>query len=235
MSFLNSLARQVLQTATVTAAEPIARHAYRIRLSGPALALPAYVPGQTLNVFFDLAGPAEALRKRTYSIWQHEPAGPQGPSVDLAVCTYSDGPGARWAARCRPGDAVHFHGPGGRFLLDDAAPAYALLGDVSCLSHFYALRRAMPAGVPVVSVIHAPAAADFFPDLDGTWPLHGVVAGQLSAADYLAAAEAQGLRALPQALVYWGGPQRTCVAGHRLLAQQWRWPGRQLRSKPFWK
>lgn len=234
MSILNSLARQVLETATVTAVEPIARHAYRIRLSGPALALPNYVPGQTLNVFFDLTGPAEALRKRTYSIWQHEPGSPDGPSVELAVCTYSDGPGAQWATRCRPGDGVHFYGPGGRFVLE-AAPAYALLGDVSCLAHFYALRRALPAGVPVVSVIHAPSAADCFPDLDGTAPLHFVVAEELTAAGYLAAAEAQGLRELPQAQVYWGGPQRTCVAGHRLLAQQWRWAGRQLRAKPFWK
>ena len=235
MSLFNSLARQVLETATVTAAERIARHAYRIRLSGPALALPAYVPGQTLNVFFDLTGPAEALRKRTYSIWQHEPMSPDGPSVELAVCTYSGGPGAHWAARCRPGDTVHFYGPGGRFVLEQSAPAYAFLGDVSCLSHFYALRRALPAGVPVISVIHAPTAADCFPDLDGSRPLHFVVAGQLSAAEYLAAAEAQGLRELPQALVYWGGPHGTCVAGHRLLAQQWRWPGRQLRAKPFWK
>jgi len=230
MSILNSLAQQMLQAATITAVRRVARHTYQITLASPALALPTYVPGQTLNVFFDLSGPTAALRKRTYSIWHHDPA---GPSVELAVCTFSDGPGARWAARCQPGDVVHFHGPGGKFVLDTTAPAYALFGDISCLSHLYALRRHLPAGAPVVSVVHAPHADDCFPDLDGTFPLDFVVADTLSAAEYVAAAEARG-RQLARELVYWGGPQATCVTGHRLL-QQRQWPAALLKTKPFWK
>ena len=154
----------------------------------------------------------------------------------MAVCTFSDGPGARWAAQCRPGDEVHFYGPGGKFLLDPTAPAYALLGDVSCLAHLYELRRHLRAGVPVVSVIHARHADDCFPDLDGSWPLQFVVAATLAAPQYLAAAASQGLQlATPRALVYWGGSQATCVAGHRLLQQDHHWPAALLKTKPFWK
>jgi NADPH-dependent ferric siderophore reductase len=235
MSLFNALARQVMQPATIVAVQRIAAHTYRLSLRGPALAGWAYVPGQTLNVFFGLGARAEtaSLRKRTYSIWGYDAAAGQ---LELAVCTFSNGPGARWAAECRPGDVVHFYGPGGKFLLDPTAPAYALLGDISCLAHFYELRRHLPAQVPLTSVIHARHADDCFADVDGSWPLHFVVADTLSAAQYLTAAQEQGLvLSSPRALVYWGGPQATCVAGHRLLQHNHHWPASLLKTKPFWK
>lgn len=235
MSLLNTLARQVMQSATLVAVQHIAAHTYRLSLSGPALAGWTYVPGQTLNVFFGLSARAgEAnLSKRTYSVWGYDAAAGQ---LELAVCTFSDGPGARWATECRAGDTVYFYGPGGRFLLDPTAPAYALLGDVSCLAHFYELRRHLPAHVPVVSVIHARHAEDCFPDLDGSESLHFIVTDSLSASQYLAAAQGQGLQLTsPQTLVYWGGPQATCVAGHRLLQRDYHWPTALLKTKPFWK
>lgn len=233
MEFLNSLAKHLMQQATLTAVQRVAAHTYHLTLAGPALTDWAYQPGQTLNVFFGLnaAGEAASLRKRTYSVWDYDAA---TASLELAVCTFSDGPGARWAAHCRPGDSIHFYGPGGKFLLDPSAAAHAFLGDISCLSHFYSLRRQVPAGVPVVSVIHARHADDCFPDLDGSFPLNFLVADTLTAAQYLAAAE-QDLRNTPQALIYWGGPQATCVAGHRLLQRDWQWPGHLLKTKPFWK
>ncbi|MFD2719658.1 siderophore-interacting protein [Hymenobacter monticola] len=235
MKLFNALARQVTQTATIVGVQQIAACTYRVSLSGASLVGWSYVPGQTLNVFFDLGARTDAasLRKRTYSIWGYDAAAGR---LELAVCTFSDGPGARWAAQCRPGDVVHFYGPGGKFLLDATAPAYALLGDVSCLAHFYELRRHLPKQVPVASVVHARHADDCFADVDGSLPLHFVVADTLSATQYLKAAEGQGLRlAAPQALVYWGGPQATCVAGHRLLQHEHHWPAGLLKTKPFWK
>ncbi|MBD2769399.1 siderophore-interacting protein [Hymenobacter sp. BT664] len=234
MSIFTSLARQVTQQATVRRAERIATHTYRITLTGPALEHWAYIPGQTLNVFFGLAaaGDAANLRKRTYSVWGHD-AGRH--ELELAVCTFSDGPGAQWAAQCRPGDAVHFYGPGGKFLLDPAAPAHVFLGDVSCLAHFYALRRQLPPAVPCISVIHARHRNDVFADLDGGLPLRVEVVDSFSAAQYLQAAEAQGLRRLAGAHVYWGGPAATCAAGYRLLRHAWQWPTARIKAKPFWK
>ena len=154
MPLFPDLARHLLQPATIVAVERVAAHTYRLSLSGPALVGWAYVPGQTLNVFFGLHTRAEAasLRKRTYSIWGYDAILGR---LELAVCTFSAGPGAHWATTCRPGDVVHFYGPGGKFVLDPTAPAYALLGDISCLAHFYELRRHIPSQVPVVSVIHA--------------------------------------------------------------------------------
>ncbi|OUJ71797.1 siderophore-interacting protein [Hymenobacter crusticola] len=234
MSLLTSLARQVTQQATIVAAQRIAAHAYQLTLASPAFVDWTYTPGQTLNVFFGLSarGGAATLRKRTYSVWDYNPHTAQ---LELAVCTFSDGPGARWAAQCRAGDEVSFYGPGGKFVLAPNAVGYALLGDVSCLSHFYALRRQIPTDVPVISVIHAQHTDDCFPDLDGSLPLHFVVADTLSAEQFLAAAEAQGLRSVPETLVYWGGPQTTCVAGHRVLQREWQWPDQLLKTKPFWK
>jgi NAD(P)H-flavin reductase len=54
MTLLNTLARQVMQSATIVGVRRIAAHTYRLSLSGPDLAGWAYVPGQTLNVFFGL-------------------------------------------------------------------------------------------------------------------------------------------------------------------------------------
>lgn len=235
MSLFNALARQVMQSATIVVVQRIAAHTYRLRLSGPALANWAYIPGQTLNVFFGLTTRAEAtsLRKRTYSVWGYNATAGQ---LELAVCTFSDGPGAQWAAECHPGDVVHFYGPGGKFLLDSTAPAYALLGDISCLAHFYEIRRHLPAHATLASVVHARNADDCFADVDGTYPLHFVVADTLSAEQYLVAAQQQGLvLSSPRALVYWGGRQATCVAGHRLLQHDHHWPVGLLKTKPFWK
>jgi NADPH-dependent ferric siderophore reductase len=131
---------------------------------------------------------------------------------------------------------VYFYGPGGKFLLDSTAPAYVLLGDVSCLAHFYELRRHLPAQLPVTSVIHAQHAEDCFADIDGNWPLHFVIGDTLSAAQYLRAAQEQGVvLSSPRALMYWGGPRATCVAGHRLLQHDYHWPTGLLNTKPFWK
>lgn len=234
MSLLTSLARQVTQRATVARVERIAAQAHRITLAGPALATGAYAPGHTLNVFFGLgaAGAAASVRKRTYSVWSYDALRQE---LDLAVCTFSDGPGAHWAAQCQPGDPVHFYGPGSKFVLDPAAPAHVFLGDVSCLAHFYALRRQVPPNVPVVSVIHAQRRDAVFADLDGRFPLHVESAAALSAEQYLQAAEGQGLRTLGPAQVYWGGPAATCVAGHRLLQRDWQWPANRIKAKPFWK
>jgi NADPH-dependent ferric siderophore reductase len=232
MSLLTSLARQVTQQATIVRAERIAAHAYRLTLAGPVFQGWTYTPGQTLNVFFGLASATASLRKRTYSVWGYDP---NQHELELAVCTFSDGPGAQWVAQCRPGDTVHFYGPGGQFLLNPAASAHVFLGDVSCLSHFYSLHRQLAPEVPVLSVIHARHRADIFADLDGSLSLHVEVADTLSPVQYLQAAEAQGLRELPQAQVYWGGPGATCVAGHRLLQREWQWPAARLKAKPFWK
>jgi NADPH-dependent ferric siderophore reductase len=235
MPLLTDLARHLLQPATIVATERVAAHTYRLSLSGLALTGWTYVPGQTLNVFFGLHSRADAasLRKRTYSVWGYDAAAER---LEVAVCTFSDGPGAQWASTCRPGDVVYFHGPGGKFVLDPAAPAYALLGDISCLAHFYELRRHIPAHVPVASVIHAYQADDCFANVDGSYPLHFVVADSLSAAQVVAAAQCQGLElTAPNALVYWGGPQATCLAGHRLLQHEYRWPAGLLKAKPFWK
>ncbi|MDF7812170.1 siderophore-interacting protein [Hymenobacter sp. YC55] len=232
MGLLDSLAKQVLKRATITRVAPIAHHTYHLTLQGPDLANLNYKPGQTLNVFFDLSGPEAALRKRTYSIWQYDA---KALTLELAVCTFSNGPGARWAQHCRPGDEVYFNGPGGKFVLDATAASYCLLGDVSTLSHLYALRRQIPQTKPVFSLVHVQSQDDCFPDLDGSYLLHFAVADQLSAPEVLAAVAAQGLRSATDCLYYIGGAQEFCVETYQLLRKQWQVPTAQLKAKPFWK
>ncbi|HEX8429169.1 siderophore-interacting protein [Hymenobacter sp.] len=233
MGLLDSLAKQVLKRATITCVAPIAQHTYHLTFQGPDLADVQYTPGQTLNVFFDLSGPEAALRKRTYSIWQYNA---EALTLELAVCTFSNGPGARWAQQCRPGDDVYFHGPGGKFILDTpTAFSYCLLGDVSALSHLYALRRQLPQAQSVFSLVHARTEADCFPDLDGTYPLHFAIADQLPATEVLAEVAAQGLSSATSCLFYIGGAQTLCVETRQLLRKQWQVSANHLKAKPFWK
>ena len=88
----------------------------------------------------------------------------------------------------------------------------------------------------MASVIHAWHADNCFADIDGSWPLHFVIADTLSAAQYLTAAQEQGMvLSSPWALIYRGGLQATCVAGHHLLQHEHHWPAGLLKTKPFWK
>ena len=232
MGLLDSLAKQVLKRATIVRTVPIAHHTYHLTLHGPDLAHLHYTPGQTLNVFFDLSGPEAALRKRTYSIWHYDA---EALTLELAVCTFSNGPGARWAQHCRPGDEVYFNGPGGKFVLDTTASSYCLFGDAATLSHLYALRRQIPQAKPVFSLVHVRSQEDCFSDLDASYPLQFAVADHLSASDVLAELAVQGLSSTTGCLFYIGGAQALCVETHQQLRKQWHVPSAQLKAKPFWK
>jgi len=95
MLLLNTLARQLMQSAIIVAVQRIAAHTYRLSLKGPALADWSYVPGQTLNVFFSLNDRADEanLRKRTYSVWGYDAVAGQLELVGrLHVFQWTGGP-----------------------------------------------------------------------------------------------------------------------------------------------
>jgi NADPH-dependent ferric siderophore reductase len=55
---------------------------------------------------------------RTYSVWHYNA---NTLEVDIAVCTFSNAQGAKWAIEINVGDTVYFRGPKGKFIFDNSA------------------------------------------------------------------------------------------------------------------
>jgi NADPH-dependent ferric siderophore reductase len=79
---------------------------------------------------------------RTYTIRRWIPDGPQ---LWLDFVVHGDaGLASQWAARARPGDTIHFGGPGGAYAPDMDADWHLLAGDESALPAIAAAVEAMP-------------------------------------------------------------------------------------------
>ncbi len=74
---------------------------------------------------------------RTYSIWNHDA---KVGSVELAICTHSTGIGSLWIKSVNVGDSIYYMGPKGKLTVA-TGDTHIFLGDLSGLSHMYALKR----------------------------------------------------------------------------------------------
>ncbi|RKS04689.1 NADPH-dependent ferric siderophore reductase [Nocardiopsis sp. Huas11] len=149
--------------ARVERIERLTPHMLRLVLGGPGLAefsvgeftdhyIKLLFPpeGVTYSSPFDLARIREELPReqwplmRTYTVrwWDAER---RELAVDVVI--HGDqGVAGRWAARARPGDEVHFAGPGGGYAPDPSADWHLLVGDESALPAIAAALERMPAG-----------------------------------------------------------------------------------------
>jgi NADPH-dependent ferric siderophore reductase len=106
--------------------------------------------GVTYPVPFDLGRIREELPReqwplmRTYTVrwWD-----PDRRELAVDVVIHGDeGVAGPWAARARPGDEVHFAGPGGGYAPDPAADWHLLVGDESALPAIAAALERLPVG-----------------------------------------------------------------------------------------
>jgi NADPH-dependent ferric siderophore reductase len=157
-------------TGVVTRVEQITPHMVRVVIGGEALArldVGAYTDHYVKMLFppagvvypepFDQAAIRESMPReawpvvRTYTVRRWVPeAGEMW--VDFVV--HGDaGIAGPWAARARPGDLVHFMGPGGGYRPDLEADWHLLAGDESALPAISAAIEAMPPGARVKALI----------------------------------------------------------------------------------
>jgi len=85
-------------------------------------------------------------RTRTYTVRAWDP-GTREMTVDF-VHHGDEGLAGPWAAQVRPGDVIHFNGPGGGYTPDPAADWHLLAGDESALPAVAAAVEHLPAGAP---------------------------------------------------------------------------------------
>ncbi len=214
-------------TASVVAHRRVAAHTYHVRLVGEALRQLPYVPGYTVDVL--LGGSGAPHRK--YSVWNYEPA---AGLLDLAICTFSAGAGARWE-QLRVGMPVLLQPPRGKLTLLDGYDTYYLLGDATALSHLYELHRNLRLNQQAVGCVYLHDEADLYADLDGSYPLPHHVFRPLRPEQVVARVRELLPPAPGHDVAYVTGDPATCVALTRLLREQWGLPPQQVRTKPFWR
>ncbi|AGZ43810.1 siderophore-interacting protein [Actinoplanes friuliensis] len=175
----------------VTRVEQLTPHMVRIVVGGAGLTgmsageyTDLYVkiyfpqPGVTYPEPFDLATIRETMPReqqpvvRTYTVrrWL-----PEIPELWIDFVVHGDtGIAGPWAAGAKPGDAVHFMGPGGGYTPDPDADWHLLAGDESALPAISAALESMPAGAQVKAFIEIEDPAEeqkleTAADADITW------------------------------------------------------------------
>ena len=161
MKIVNSIVSKAFQNALLIHKEKIANHTFhlRLKLSNPFV---NYKAGQQLRIFVGLDN-VMAFNDliRTYSVWHYDAANLE---VDIAVCTFSNGQGAKWATEINVGETVFFSGPKGKFIFDNSAGTYFFLGDISALAPMYEIARQINSNKTISGFIYATEQGDIFKD-----------------------------------------------------------------------
>lgn len=120
------------------------------------------VPGVTYAEPFDMAAIREELPRehwpvtRTYTIRSWDPQ-TRELAIDFVVHG-EEGLAGPWARNAKPGDEIHFNGPGGGYAPDPAADWHLLVGDETALPAIAAAVEALRPGAVAkvfVEVAHA--------------------------------------------------------------------------------
>jgi NADPH-dependent ferric siderophore reductase len=178
-----------------------------------------YAPGEQVKVYIGADNHFLLSNKvRTYSIWNYEP---DNGVIDLAISTFSNGPGSEWVKNIRECDTVYFGGLKGKPQIDESADYYLLIGDVSSLPHLYEVNRHLPANKKVYSFIHSQFHEDFFADLDGSKPLSFYT---IESEDCVAAVMKQIHEIITKeqgrGVAYLEGEAPVCIALHHYLQKE---------------
>ena len=229
-SFIDSLAKNIFQKATVVCKQQIAPHIYHIRIQDDALREHHYIPGEHLRLFVGIdRDTALSSKLRTYSIWDHSSA--QG-TADLAVCVHSTGIGATWARQVTVGEPIHYMGPKGKLTIDYTVDSALMISDPSALSHMYAIRRHIGAGRVALGLTYSAEAADHYADIDGSRPFQFLQHGFDPTDRIIETANALKSGLSDRPVIYIGGDARVCKSLSRYFKENW--PNASIRSKGFW-
>ncbi|MBN9296769.1 MAG: siderophore-interacting protein [Filimonas sp.] len=233
MSIIDNIAKRVLRKGTVIEKRKIAGDTYHLMLMSEELKDLPYAPGEQVKVYIGADNDLSFSDKmRTYSIWNYEP---DNGVIDLAISTFSNGPGAEWVKNIRECDVVYFGGMKGKRQIDDSADYYILVGDVSSLPHLYELNRHLSANKKVYSFIHSEFHEDFFTDVDGSTPLSFYTMQSADCPVKLMKA-IHGIieREQGRGVAYLEGEAEVCIAIHHYLKKHEQWQSKQIHTKPFW-
>jgi NADPH-dependent ferric siderophore reductase len=161
--------RSPTHSAEVVAVADLTPRMRRVTVRAESMRGAELRPAQDVELL--LREPSGRRVKRRYTI---SAARPEVGELDLDVLLHGEGPGSRWGAEARPGDAVEFQGPRGKLELR-GAPWHLLVGDESALPAIAAIVAALAAGERAIAVIEVTDAADErpIPGADVHWVHRG--------------------------------------------------------------
>jgi NADPH-dependent ferric siderophore reductase len=153
--------RKPPRRVTVTAVSMIAPRLVSVLVTGDELdGFTNAAPTSHLKLFLPPAGSSELLLPeqgpdgpvwnhdeslrpviRTYTPRRYDPA---TKTLEIQVVLHGEGPASEWAQRVAVGDQVAVGGPGGRFVLDEAASHWWLAADESALPALGTLLDVLP-------------------------------------------------------------------------------------------
>ncbi|WP_025764500.1 siderophore-interacting protein [Dyadobacter tibetensis] len=234
MSFIENILKSVvLDQATIIEKNTLSDSAVKIRIQGDSIKKIAFVPGYFLRLGIGIENEQLPLndKVRSYSIWDIDTT---NGTIDIAIATLSGGVGSQWAKHCKVGDNVYYKLKKGKFLVDDSADSYLLLGDLSALSHLYMINRHLGLGKQVQSIIYSQQYEQLFTDVDGSKPFDFYEMAPYPR-ELVIPKLKEIVTGLPgKAIIYIAGDSRLCIAVTQYLRKELNWESKQIKTKPFW-
>jgi NADPH-dependent ferric siderophore reductase len=230
---LEALMKRLLNKATIVQKVTLTPAVYHVRIQSESIRKATYIPGYFLRVAVGLDNEAISIKDkiRSYSVWNLDI---EKGTIDLAIATESNGPGADWAIQCKVGDQLYFTWHKAKFLVDDTADSYLMIGDLSALAQLYEIRRNLSSGKTVKSIIYSPDIQNLFPDIDGSNPFIFNQLPQNPVEALIRQVKDLTSEMKGKKLVYIAGDSRVCVALTQYFRKELQWPSSQLKVKPFW-
>lgn len=231
MGIINSIIDIASSKSTLIYKQQITPKTWHLKLKVNGADFKNYIPGEHLRVLVGRNHNANLSDMvRTYSVWNYDEA---TQVVDLAVCTFSEGSGARWANEISVGETVLYGGPKGKFTIDTAAQNYLFLGDISALSHLYELNRNAGVAKNINGIIYADSKDHVFPDLNNGIPF-GYLQNETNIVKTVIAEIVWNSISQENTLIYIAGETAFCTGINNYFTKVIKWPAKQIKTKPFW-
>ncbi len=229
----NIIKTVVLKEATIEEKNKLSETVYSVRLHSDHIAQADFLPGYFLRLGVGLDKENISLKDkiRSYSVWDINKS--EG-YIDLAIATHSNGIGAKWVENCNTGDKVFFKWKKGKFLLDETADSYLMIGDLSALSHLYIINRNLANDKKVESILYSQKINELFADKNGEMPFDFYEMPQNPIKEILTKVKEIVPTMKGKKMVYIAGDSRVCVALNQYFRKVLKWETRQIKTKPFW-
>ena len=163
---IEAIVRRLLNKATIVYKANLTPIVYHIRIQSESIKKATYIPGNFLRIANGIDNESLPFKDkiRSYSVWNLDS---KEGTIDLAVATESNGPGAQWATQCKVGDAVYFAWHKSKFLVDDSADSYLPIGDLSTLAQIYELKRNLSPEKTAKSIVYSLNIYVLFAEING--------------------------------------------------------------------
>ena len=231
MSIIQTIINKTFNSAVVINKEKITPSTYHVRIKINGDSFKNYIPGQQLRILVGLDNIVSLNNLvRTYSIWHYDEFRNE---ADLAICTFSNGQGAKWVQSLERGNIIYFRGPEGKFTINPDADNHLFFGDISSLAHLYELNRHTGLGKTASGIVYSSLKTDYFDDIYPKRNFGFLAASKNVTDDIIAEITWNGIPK-GNTTVYIAGETAFCVALHNYFKKEHNFSAKQIKTKPFW-